>query len=104
MALASLGGPIEAPTIDGGRARVQIPAARRAASSSACAARGCRCCARTARATFTFEVGVETPVNLTKRQKELLEEFQTIAEKNDNSPESAGFFTQVKDFWGRMTS
>ena len=51
-----------------------------------------------------IEIGVETPVNLTKRQKELLEEFQTISESSDNSPESEGFFKSVKDFWGKMTS
>ena len=43
-------------------------------------------------------------ISYSHRDRYWLEEFQTIAEKNDNSPESAGFFSQVKDFWSRMTS
>ena len=44
---------------------------------------------------------VETPVNLTARQKELLREFDEI--KADNSPQSTGFFDKVKSFWDGMT-
>ena len=44
---------------------------------------------------------VETPVNLTARQKELLREFEQV--KADNSPESHNFFTKVKSFWDSMT-
>ena len=47
-----------------------------------------------------IELAVETPVNLTSRQKELLREFDEIAA--DNSPESASFFTKVKGFWDNM--
>ena len=45
-----------------------------------------------------IQVDVETPKNLTKKQRELLEEFEKES-KNDTSPESAGFFTKVKDFF-----
>jgi len=44
------------------------------------------------------QVTVETPVNLTKRQRELLEEFEKGASPK-NSPESEGFFSRVKEFW-----
>ena len=40
---------------------------------------------------------VETPVNLTKRQKELLREFEDEG-KGHHNPESEGFFSRVKDF------
>ena len=44
---------------------------------------------------------VETPVNLTARQRELLREFEQ--QKADNSPQSQNFFTKVKGFWDSMT-
>jgi len=49
------------------------------------------------------EVAIETPVNLNKRQKELLREFEEAGEGRDTSPESSGFFTRVKEFWEDLT-
>ncbi|MFN3315124.1 MAG: molecular chaperone DnaJ, partial [Hyphomonas sp.] len=48
-----------------------------------------------------IELTVETPVNLSSRQRELLREFE--AEKSDNSPQSDSFFAKVKSFWDGMT-
>ena len=45
-----------------------------------------------------IQVEVETPKNLTKRQRELLEEFENESHK-ETSPESAGFFARVKEFF-----
>jgi molecular chaperone DnaJ len=47
-----------------------------------------------------IELAVETPVNLTARQKELLREFDELSE--DNNPESHSFFKSVKGFWDSM--
>ena len=47
-----------------------------------------------------IEMAVETPVNLTVRQKELLEEFEQLSE--DNNPETNSFFSSVKTFWESM--
>ena len=47
-----------------------------------------------------IELAVETPVNLTSRQKELLREFEDLSE--DNNPESKSFFKSVKGFWDAM--
>ena len=47
-----------------------------------------------------IELAVETPVNLTSRQKELLREFEELSE--DNNPESHSFFSSVKNFWDSM--
>ena len=44
-----------------------------------------------------IEMAVETPVNLTARQKEILREFDTLA--TDNNPEGSSFFSKVKGFW-----
>jgi molecular chaperone DnaJ len=49
-----------------------------------------------------IELAVETPVNLTSRQRELLREFEKLSE--ENNPESAGFFSKVKGFWDGMKS
>ena len=45
-----------------------------------------------------IQVVVETPKNLTRRQRELLEEFDGESSK-ETQPESAGFFAKVKDFF-----
>ncbi|MFN7613098.1 MAG: molecular chaperone DnaJ, partial [Alphaproteobacteria bacterium] len=52
-----------------------------------------------ARGDMYVEVQVETPVHLSKRQKELLAEFDAAGGKESTSPESEGFFTKVKEFW-----
>ncbi|MDN5568911.1 MAG: molecular chaperone DnaJ, partial [Paracoccus sp. (in: a-proteobacteria)] len=48
-----------------------------------------------------IELTVETPVNLTTRQRELLREFED--QKADNSPQSDSFFNKVRTFWDGMT-
>jgi molecular chaperone DnaJ len=45
------------------------------------------------------QVVVETPQNLTKKQQELLAEFEKLS-SGATQPEAAGFFTKVKDFFG----
>ena len=45
------------------------------------------------------EVVVETPMNLTKKQKELLAEFEAAGSAEKTSPEAAGFFSKVKELW-----
>ena len=47
-----------------------------------------------------IELAVETPVNLTAKQKDLLREFEELSE--DNNPESKSFFKSVKGFWDSM--
>jgi molecular chaperone DnaJ len=47
-----------------------------------------------------IELAVETPVNLTGRQKDLLREFEKLSE--DNNPEGSSFFSKVKAFWDGM--
>jgi len=47
-----------------------------------------------------IELHVETPVNLTARQKEILAEFDTLSA--DNNPQGSSFFSSVKSFWDSM--
>ena len=49
------------------------------------------------------EAVVETPVNLTKKQKELLKEFSGLGNDKKHSPEAHGFFSKVKDLWDDLT-
>ncbi len=48
------------------------------------------------------EIVVETPVNLTKRQQELLQEFENAGKGKQHSPEAEGFFAKVKEFWNEL--
>ena len=101
MAKAAMGGSIEVPTIDGGRARVQIPAGSQSGRQMRLRAKGMPALRGGARGDMFIELAVETPVNLTARQKELLEEFERLSE--DNNPASKSFFSTVKSFWDGMT-
>ena len=87
---AALGGDIEVPTIDGGRSRVKIPEGSQSAARCACAPRACPRCVADHQGDMFIELAVETPVNLTPRQKELLREFSTSLSE-DNNPESKSF-------------
>ena len=52
-------------------------------------------------------VAVETPVNLTAEQRQLMEKFEATFAGDDarkHSPKSATFLDGVKSFWDRMTS
>jgi molecular chaperone DnaJ len=53
---------------------------------------------RAERGDLYVEAAVETPVNLTKAQKKLLEEFSDLV-SDKNNPESTGFFAKVRALW-----
>ena len=100
MTQAALGGAVEVPVIDGGRARVTIPAGTQAGDQFRLRSKGFSVLRSAARGDMYVQVSVETPQNLSKRQRELLEEFEAEAAKGGRtSPESEGFFAKVKDFW-----
>ncbi|UAB88743.1 molecular chaperone DnaJ [Ruegeria sp. SCSIO 43209] len=100
MAKAALGGSIEVPTIDGGRGRVQIPAGSQSGRQMRLRSKGMPALRGGGIGDMFIELAVETPVNLTSRQKELLREFDDLGE--DNHPESKSFFSSVKSFWDGM--
>ena len=100
MTQAALGGHVEVPTIDGGRARVTIPAGTRAGDQFRLRGKGFSVLRSAARGDMYVQVSVETPQNLSPRQRELLEQFEAEAEKGGRThPESEGFFAKVKEFW-----
>lgn len=96
---ASLGGTVEVPTIDGSRVKVNIPAGTQSGRQFRLKGRGMSVMRSQTRGDMYIHAAVETPVNLTKKQKELLREFEKNSEGKHNSPESEGFFTKVKEFW-----
>ncbi len=100
MATASLGGEIEAPTLDGGRSRVKVPAGVQSGKQLRLRGKGMPALRGHGAGDLYIELSVETPVNLTAKQRELLMEFEKLSK--DNSPESSDFFAKVKGFWDGM--
>jgi molecular chaperone DnaJ len=98
MTTAALGGQIEVPTVDGAATRVKIPEGSESGKQFRLKSKGMPVLRSKATGDRYSQVEVETPKNLTKRQRELLEEFESESHK-ETSPESAGFFARVKDFF-----
>ncbi|PCI63883.1 MAG: molecular chaperone DnaJ [Kordiimonadales bacterium] len=102
MSKAALGGQIEVPTIGGGRARIKIPDGTQSGRQFRLRGKGMPELNGGFVGDMIIETVVETPVNMTKRQRELLEEF--AQDGGDTvSPRSDGFFTKVKDLWEDLT-
>ena len=97
---AALGGEVEVPTIDGGRSRVKVPPGAQSGKTMRLRAKGMPALRGGGAGDMLIELGVETPVNLTSRQKELLREFEGLSA--DNHPEGSSFFSKVKSFWEGM--
>ncbi len=102
MSAAALGGDIEVPTIDGGRSRVKIPAGSQSGRQMRLRSKGMPALRGKTWGDMYIELAVETPVNLTSRQKEILREFEELSA--ENNPESSNFFSKVKHFWEGMKS
>lgn len=102
MTAAALGGDIEVPTIDGGRSRVKVPSGSQSGRQMRLRAKGMPAVRSSQVGDMFIELAVETPVNLTARQKEILREFEELSE--DNNPEGKSFFSSVKSFWDSMKS
>jgi molecular chaperone DnaJ len=99
MTTAALGGSVEVPTVDGSRAKVSLPAGTQSGHQFRLKNKGMSILRSNARGDMFIEAVVETPVNLTKRQQELLREFEKTDNPKQTSPESAGFFAKVKELW-----
>ena len=101
MSAAALGGEVEVPTIDGGRSRVKVPPGSQTGRQMRLRNKGMPSLRGAPPGDMYIELAVETPVNLTPRQKDLLREFETAS--RDNNPERDSFFHKVKGFWDGMT-
>jgi molecular chaperone DnaJ len=102
MTTAAMGGEVEVPTIDGGRSRVKVPQGAQSGKQMRLRAKGMPALRGGGVGDMMIELAVETPVNLTGRQKELLREFEKLSE--ENNPEGKSFFSKVKGFWDGIKS
>jgi len=96
---AALGGSIEVPTVEGSRSRVTVPAGTQSGHQFRLRGKGMTVLRSAVRGDMYIHAIVETPVNLTKRQQELLREFEKAGETAKTNPESEGFFARVKEFF-----
>src|SRR5271157_3054790 len=100
MVSAALGGEFEVPTIDGNNTRVKVPDGTQSGRRFRIQGKGMPVLRSKQSGDMYVQVVVETPQKLTKRQRELLNEFERLSSK-DTQPESSGFFGRVKEFLGR---
>src|SRR5690349_21430735 len=103
MVAAALGGEFEVPTIDKGKTKVKVPAGTQSGRRFRIASKGMPVLRSRQMGDMYVQVVVETPQNLTKKQQELLAEFEKLSSGN-TQPESEGFFAKVKDFFGNRAS
>ena len=101
MTTAALGGSFEVVTLDGTTTRVKVPEGTQNGRQFRLRSKGMPVLRAANSGDLYIQVSVETPQNLTKRQRELLEEFEGLSSK-ENSPESSGFFNRMRDFLDRL--
>lgn len=100
MTQAALGGDVEVPVIDGTKAKVKIPAGTQTGDQFRLRGKGFSVLRSSARGDMIIQVLVETPRDLTPRQRELLEQFEAeYAKDAKGSPENEGFFARMRDFF-----
>jgi len=99
MHLVTLGGGVEVPTIDGKRIKLTVPAGTQTGQQFRLKGKGMTVLRSPNRGDMFVEVAVETPVNLTKKQKELLQEFISESVDSKTNPQSHSFFDKVKELW-----
>jgi molecular chaperone DnaJ len=97
MVTAALGGEFEVPAIDGSKARVKVPGGTQTGRRFRLTGKGMPVLRSKQTGDMYVQVSVETPQNLSKRQRELLAEFEKLS-SDENQPESTGFFSRVKEF------
>ncbi len=108
FAQAALGAHVEVPTLQGATTTINIPPETQSGHVFRLRGQGVKSVRSGRTGDLLCRVVVETPVRLTKQQRELLEQFEsTFADAEEaarHSPRSSGFVQNVKQFWARMTS
>jgi molecular chaperone DnaJ len=98
MTTAALGGEIEVPTIDAKKIKLSIPAGTQSNDKFRLKEKGMTKLKSTARGDLYVHIIVETPVKLTKKQEELLKEFDGT-DNASHSPKTESFFKKVRDLF-----
>jgi molecular chaperone DnaJ len=100
MTQAALGGDVEVPVIDGSKTKVKIPPGTQTGDQFRLRGKGFSVLRSAARGDMIIQVAVETPQNLSPKQRELLEAFEAEALKQEKgSPDHEGFFAKVAAFF-----
>ena len=101
MTQAALGAEIEVPVIDGSRAKVKIPPGTQTNDQFRLRGKGFSVLRSAARGDMYIQVMVETPQHLSRRQRELLEQFEAEAADGGEKghPQHEGFFAKVREFF-----
>ena len=102
MVQAALGGEFAVPTVDGGEAKVKIPEGTQSGKQFRIKDKGMPVLRSRDMGDLYIQTMVETPQNLTRRQRELLSEFEAESTQKTYS-ESAGFFDRIKDFFDNLS-
>jgi molecular chaperone DnaJ len=102
MVQAALGGEIGIRTLDGKEAKLKISEGTQTGTQFKLKNKGMPVLRSRETGDLYVEVRVETPQNLTKRQRELLAEFESLSSTKTH-PESAGFFAKMKDFFENLS-
>jgi molecular chaperone DnaJ len=101
LTTAALGGQFDVPTVDGGKTRVKVPDGSQSGKQFRLRGKGMSVLRSKQRGDMYIQIAVETPTNLTKRQRELLQEFEKQSSA-DNNPQSHGFFAKMRDFFENL--
>ena len=101
MTTAALGGTLDAPTIEGSKTTIKIPAGTQTGQQMRLKGKGMSILRSTERGDMYIEIFVETPVNLDKKQMDILKQLDDSLEKSGkkHTPQSEGFFDKMKDLW-----
>ena len=95
---AALVGSVEMPTLEGGRTRVKIPEGSESGKQFRLKGKGMPVLRSKTTGDMYIQIDVETPKNLNRRQRDLLQEFEKTSDKGTN-PESTGFFAKMSSFF-----
>jgi len=98
MTTAALGGQFDVTTLGGAKAQVKVPEGSQTGRQFRLRSKGMPVMRTANVGDLYIQVVIETPQSLTRRQRELLEEFERLSSEH-NHPESAGFFSRMKSFF-----
>ncbi|MEM6463019.1 MAG: molecular chaperone DnaJ [Pseudomonadota bacterium] len=102
MTTAALGGAFDVVTLDGAKTRVKVPEGTQAGRQFRLKSKGMPVLRSSQTGDLYIQISIETPQNLTRRQRELLEEFEQLSSK-ENNPESTGFFSKMRHFFDTLS-
>jgi molecular chaperone DnaJ len=99
MVNAALGAEISVPNIDGSQSTIKIPHGTQSGAQFKLKGRGMPSVNSSKTGDLVAEVVVETPVSLSKKQKEILLQFASEKDDQTNSPKSSEFIRKIKDLF-----